>query len=129
MDLFADVDEQDFAIFLCGERHRAFVRHAHTVTLGQDEVVGCRLAADDVEPGASSRQQLVDEVMPRVDQARVNMGILMCVQRPLTPVWRRDDAQNIVALRCSDVHLLAGTIGLPFRRAKGDPEDVRPVGP
>ncbi len=129
MDLFADVDEQDFAFFMCGERHRAFVRHAHTVTLGQDHVVGCRLAADDVEPGVSSRQQLVDEVMPRVDQARVNKGILMCVQRSLTPVRGRDDAQHIVALRCSDVHLLAGTIGPDLRRAQGDPEDVRPVGP
>ena len=66
---------------MCRKRDRALGRHADAVTLGQNETIASRLAVDDMEPGASPRQQLVDKVTPRIEYARANNGVVEDAQR------------------------------------------------
>ena len=105
----AQVDQQDLRALFHRERDRELIRDSNTVTLGQDDVVQCRLAVEDMEPGAPARQQLVDKMTSGVENTRVDQGVLVNSQRSLASVRGHDDAEHVVALRHGETPLLVGT--------------------
>jgi hypothetical protein len=71
----------------------------------------------------------MDKVMPGVENARVDEGVLVNAQRSLPPVRGRDDAQHVTALSCRETLLLTSTIEPDLRGSQGELENLRPVGP
>ena len=75
------VDQQYLGALLDRQRDRSLIGDPDAVTLRQDDVVEGRRARHDMDPGGSAPRELVNEVMPRIDDARVNQRILVNEQR------------------------------------------------
>lgn len=83
------------------------------------------LAKDHVEPGDAARGQLMDQVMPGVEQAREDPGVLTEHERALAPIPGRDHAQHVVALGRGKTCLLLSGLEPDLGGAKDDPEQPR----
>ena len=71
------VDQQDLRGLVDSERDRWFIGDPDPVASSQDEVVQERLAVDDMEPGAMSRLEFMDEVMPGLENGGVHQRVLV----------------------------------------------------
>ena len=73
--------------------------------------------------------QLVDDVLPEVEQGRVDQGVLMKVQRSPPAVGRGDHAESAPALRRAEALLFVAGLEARHRGAEADLENVSRVGP
>src|SRR5919106_6734801 len=88
-----NIDEQDLALFPRGEGDRALPRDPGAITRGQDEVAEGHLSLHEVEPRPSSLREFVDDVLPRVEQGRVDQDVLVDAQRSSPSIRRCDDTK------------------------------------
>jgi hypothetical protein len=68
----------------------------------------------DMEPGASPWRKLADQVLSRVEQGRVNQGVVMDAERTSASVERGNETKSAPALGHTEafLHMLGFEIGL-----------------
>jgi hypothetical protein len=75
------------------------------------------------------RDQLVDHVLPALEQGRVRHGVLVDAQRSPSRVGGGDDAEGAAALCSAEALLLAARLETQHQGTQPDVEHVRPVRP
>ena len=126
---FVQVEKQDLCMLPGRERDRALGPNPGAVARGQDGVAEGPLSLHEVEPRTSPLWELVDHVLPLIEDGRVHQSVLVDAQRSSSSVGRGDDAQHAPTFRHAEAPLLMAGLEPGLRGAQPDLEDVCPVGP
>ena len=83
------IEDQKFGVVAFGsELQRGFILHCEAVTGLQGNTAQIQRAADQLHPSAPSRAQAVRQGSAIVQQARIEIGVLMDHQRSLAAISR-----------------------------------------
>src|SRR4051812_21518884 len=126
---FAEVDEEELARFSRREGHHALGGDACAVARRQHEVAERRFSVQQMEPSLASRKQLVNDMLPEVEQGRIHERIEPNAERAVASVWRRDDEQCASAFRSGEALLFRTGLELELGRPQPELQDVGAVGP